>query len=141
MNVKAELVEAVKAHALAHYNDGGWDVIVECWDDEQIAERIGQARTVKGALAKFATLVDVWSDRQADAAQYDEPAPGPEPEPWRPCCSRYNIDCCGHEDENYGPKWPGVELTSAGYCNHRSDPVLACYGFDCRHPECNNPPF
>jgi len=64
---RAELVEAVKAHALEHYEDGGWDVVVECWDDEQIAECIGRARTVKGAIEKFAPIVDVWSDRQADA--------------------------------------------------------------------------
>ena len=63
----ALLVEAVKAHALAHYTRGGWDVIVECWDDAEIAEQIGNASTVKNALAAFAGLVDVWSDRQADA--------------------------------------------------------------------------
>lgn len=61
------LVEAVKAHALAHYTDGGWDVIVECWDDDEIAEQIGDASTVEDALAAFAVLVDVWGDGQADA--------------------------------------------------------------------------
>ena len=64
---KAELVEAVKAHALAHYNDGGWDVIVECYTDAEIADQIGGARTVKGALAKFRDGVSIWADRQADA--------------------------------------------------------------------------
>jgi len=62
-----ELVDAVKAHALAHYEDGGWDVVVECFDDAEIAEVIGKATTVSGALRKFATMVDVWADRQADA--------------------------------------------------------------------------
>lgn len=57
----------VKAHALAHYNDGGWDVIVECYDDEMLAEQIGRARTAKGALAKFEAAVDIWADREADA--------------------------------------------------------------------------
>jgi hypothetical protein len=28
------VVNGVKAHALAHYTDGGWDVIVECWSDD-----------------------------------------------------------------------------------------------------------
>ena len=64
---KAELVEAVKAFALAHYEDGGWDVIVECWTDEDIADRIGRARTPGGAIAKFKGVVSVWADRQADA--------------------------------------------------------------------------
>jgi len=64
----AELVEGVKAHALEHYNDGGWDVIVECYTDAEIAEHIGsRVTTVKGALAKFADAVSIWADRQADA--------------------------------------------------------------------------
>lgn len=66
-NLYTTLVEAVKAHAIAHYEDGGWDVIVEAWDDDQIREQIGYATTTKGAIAKFASAVDVYSDRQADA--------------------------------------------------------------------------
>lgn len=64
---KQELIAAVKAHALAHYNDGGWDVIVECYEDEQIAEVIGDSRTVHGALRNFASIIDVLADREADA--------------------------------------------------------------------------
>lgn len=62
-----ELIAAVKAHAIAHYNDGGWDVIVECWEDADIANAIGGARTLAGALRKLAPFIDVVSDRQADA--------------------------------------------------------------------------
>ena len=61
------LVAQVRAHALAHYNDGGWDVIVECWEDSDIAETIGKARTFKGALAKVASIVSIYDDCQADA--------------------------------------------------------------------------
>jgi len=60
-------VDAVKAYALEHYNDGGWDVIVECWEDTDILECIGDARTVEDALARVSVLVDVFADRQADA--------------------------------------------------------------------------
>lgn len=28
--------EAVRNHAIEHYNDGGWDFIVECYSDEDI---------------------------------------------------------------------------------------------------------
>lgn len=61
------LIQAVREHALDHYNDGGWDVIVECWTDEQIAETIGKARTPKGAIAKFRHVVAIYDDRQQDA--------------------------------------------------------------------------
>jgi hypothetical protein len=64
---KQELVQALKDYAIAHYNDGGWDVVVECWGDAEIAEQIGKATTLKGAIKKFEWLVDVWSDKQADA--------------------------------------------------------------------------
>lgn len=82
------LVEAVRIHAIENYNIGGWDVIVECYDDEAIAKVIGRARTVKGALAKFAPIIEVLADRQAEAAYQiraavgdDEPAtPAGEPD-------------------------------------------------------------
>lgn len=61
------LITAVRKHATENYNSGGWDVIVECYDDEAIAEVIGRARTVNGALAKFAPIIDVVADRQAEA--------------------------------------------------------------------------
>jgi len=64
-----ELVQAIKDHALDHYEDGGWDVVVECWGDAEIADTIVEAGaiTVADALEAFAPLIDVWSDRQADA--------------------------------------------------------------------------
>ncbi len=54
-----ELVQAIKDHALAHYEDGGWDVVVECFDDAEIADTIGVAGTVAEALEAFAPLIDV----------------------------------------------------------------------------------
>jgi len=62
-----ELLQAIKDHALVHSEDGGWDVVVECFDDAEIAETIGEAGTIAEALDAFAPLIDVWSDRQADA--------------------------------------------------------------------------
>lgn len=62
-----ELIAAVKAHALAHYNDGGWDVIVEAWEDSDIAECIEGAGTAAEAIAKVSRVVEVYADRQADA--------------------------------------------------------------------------
>lgn len=52
------MVEFVKAHAVEHYEDG-WDVVVECWTDEQIGEQIAGATTKEQALAAFAPLVNV----------------------------------------------------------------------------------
>lgn len=64
-----DLVAAVKAHAKENYNEGGWDVIVECWEDERIADVIAEegATTAQAAIDAFKSVVGVWADRQADA--------------------------------------------------------------------------
>jgi hypothetical protein len=49
------LVAHVQRHALDHYNQGGWDYIVECYSDAELAETIGpRVRTLDGAIAKVA---------------------------------------------------------------------------------------
>jgi hypothetical protein len=46
-----ELIDAVRAHARANYNRDGWDFLVECWGDEDIAHAMGKAKTPKSAIA------------------------------------------------------------------------------------------
>lgn len=69
-----QLVKALRDHALANYATGGWDIVVECWTDEEIAAqlRFVGATTVKDAIMSFGLLVEVWRDRQADADSYKE---------------------------------------------------------------------
>lgn len=69
MATRQELVKVVKAHALAHYEDGGWDVIVECWTDEEILQVLDEdgATDEASAIDAFASLTAIWADRQADA--------------------------------------------------------------------------
>ncbi len=73
-----ELVAAVKKHAEDHYNDGGWDVIVECWTDQELCAHIMQskAHTVDQAITSFEIPVSVWSERQSDAAFHRREAVG-----------------------------------------------------------------
>jgi len=59
--------DQIKAHAEGHYNDGGWDVIVECWDDSDIDECIEGCETFEEALKVIGDVVGVYADRQADA--------------------------------------------------------------------------
>ena len=65
----SELVQYVKDYANFHYNDGGWDVIVECWGDKDILKVLTRdnATTEEEALASFKDVVAVWADQQADA--------------------------------------------------------------------------
>jgi len=63
----AQLVEAVKAHALEHYNDdNGWDEIVEAYTDEEIAQELGNARTTRGAIREISSLVKLRHERAED---------------------------------------------------------------------------
>ena len=76
--VELSLLEQVKAYARAHYDTGGWDVVVECWSDHQITEALTvlepggwhEAATIEEALNRTALMacVTVWADQQADAA-------------------------------------------------------------------------
>jgi hypothetical protein len=60
--------DQVMAHAKAHYTDGGWDVIVECWDNDELNELLADCHGIEHeAWRVLESLVDVWSDRQADA--------------------------------------------------------------------------
>jgi hypothetical protein len=38
-----ELVDAVRAYANDNYDTDGWDVLVECWTDDEIKEKITEA--------------------------------------------------------------------------------------------------
>lgn len=57
------------AHAESHYEDGGWDVIVECFSLDEIAAQLKEdgAVTLEQAIKSFSVQIDVWADRQADA--------------------------------------------------------------------------
>jgi hypothetical protein len=50
--LRASLIEAVKKHAIENYEIEGWDIVVECYSDEDIITIIGNARTVAGAIRR-----------------------------------------------------------------------------------------
>ena len=60
------LVRAVKNHAHANYERGGWDYIVETYTDAELAEAIGSARTVAGAIRKVGAIARLLGDRRDD---------------------------------------------------------------------------
>lgn len=68
MATQAELIAAVKAHALANYESGGWDMIVECYEDAELAEEIGDATTEAEAIARVGRTAGLY-DEQRTAVQ------------------------------------------------------------------------
>ena len=64
--VLAQYVTAIKAHAIAYYETDGWDYVVECYDDAQIADIIKTARTEKGAIRMMRAHIKPRADYRAD---------------------------------------------------------------------------
>jgi hypothetical protein len=65
--MRTELVNAVKKHAVEHYNEGGWDVVVECYEDADIDRAIADATTVDGAIRNVARTVGIFDERRSEA--------------------------------------------------------------------------
>jgi hypothetical protein len=62
----AEKVAAVKAHARANYNSDGWDILVECYEDDEIAREVANEPTIQAAISKIRWLMDEVNCRRAD---------------------------------------------------------------------------
>jgi hypothetical protein len=63
---KQDLVDAVRDYAVDHYEQAGWDIVVECYTDEELAAEIGRARTVKGAIRNVGAAVGVYDGKRRD---------------------------------------------------------------------------
>jgi hypothetical protein len=61
-----DLIAAVREYALANYEKDGWDYLVECWSDEDIAKEIGKSRTVLGAISKCRRVVKLLDERRQE---------------------------------------------------------------------------
>lgn len=61
-----DLVRAVRAHAEAHYNQNGWDYLVECWSDEDIAEWVGDAKDETTAILRCADVVGTLDEMRSE---------------------------------------------------------------------------
>lgn len=62
----ADLIGAVREHALANYEQGGWDYVVECWSDADIAKEITGCTSAKVAIQKVGACVGVLDDYRSD---------------------------------------------------------------------------
>ena len=64
--VAVELVAAVRAHALEHYETDGWDFVVECWEDADIVEAIGPATTPEDAIEAVLETTRLLDERRRE---------------------------------------------------------------------------
>ena len=66
MNTKNDLIEAVKSHAYENYENGGWDYVIECLTNDDIARIIGKRRSVRGAIAAVKTHADAYGESRQE---------------------------------------------------------------------------
>jgi len=73
MTTLAEMVSAVKKHALENYNTGGWDSIVECYDASDIERELTDAvygppcTTTAEAIARIGGGADLYEEQRIGA--------------------------------------------------------------------------
>ena len=60
------LVAEVRRYAEAHYESDGWDYVVECYEDADIAAIIKSARTLAGAIRKVRSEIKHLADYRAE---------------------------------------------------------------------------
>lgn len=61
-----KLVEAVIQYAVDHYEVEGWDILVECWDDEEIWSWIEGAASEKEAIRLAAQALKPLNDQRME---------------------------------------------------------------------------
>jgi hypothetical protein len=63
-----ELVNAVKRHALDHYNEHGWDIVVECFGTDELVQLLREAgvATVEEAIAEVETFAKLHDERRRE---------------------------------------------------------------------------
>ena len=64
---KADLITAVREYAVANYDKDGFDFLVECWTDDDIANAITSAKSKSAAIAAARKAVKVLADARQDA--------------------------------------------------------------------------
>lgn len=66
MALNRPIINAVKEHAYANYNKGGWDFLVECWSDQEIADCIRGATNSEEAIERCANVVNLLDERRTE---------------------------------------------------------------------------
>jgi hypothetical protein len=65
-------VRAIRTHAIANYEKGGWDYLVECWDDDEIMEEISGCKTLAGAIKKVGSILKVMDEHRREVCSTGE---------------------------------------------------------------------
>lgn len=65
-----ELVEKIKAYAIKHYTEDGWDFVHECWGDSEIRDLLEDSpacTSFEEAVARVSEIAGILNDRRLGA--------------------------------------------------------------------------
>jgi|TARA_R110000744_G_scaffold368978_1_gene479051 hypothetical protein len=60
-------IQGIKEYALAHYNESGWDVLIECWEDDEI-EAKAEGLALPEAIRTIGAELKIYDDYRRDIA-------------------------------------------------------------------------
>lgn len=61
-----DLVNAVRTYAIKHYEQDGWDYVVECWEDKDILDVVKGCKQESQAIRKVRTEIKLIDDYRKD---------------------------------------------------------------------------
>jgi len=67
MSTPVEMIPVIRKYALENYEKNGWDVLVECWEDKDILEAIGNTSSLEVAIKKIGRILKVGHDQMIDS--------------------------------------------------------------------------
>jgi hypothetical protein len=58
--------ERIRQHATVHYTEDGWDILVECWTDEYIAEHYRGCKTYEEAVVAISNVLAAMDSHRSE---------------------------------------------------------------------------
>jgi predicted RNase H-like HicB family nuclease len=58
--------DRIRQHALVHYTENGWDILVECWPDSYIQEHFRGCKTYEEAVTAISEVLHVMDGYRSD---------------------------------------------------------------------------
>jgi len=63
---RSNWIERIREHASAHYEEDGWDILVESWTDVDIAEVIDDCVSYEEAIYALSDILSAIDDYRED---------------------------------------------------------------------------
>jgi hypothetical protein len=92
---RTELIAIVREHAAKSENyEAGWDIVVETYEDDEIAKVIGKVRTAEDAIMRMALAIAPYNERRREIeALADDDDYDPQMGTWSPALDKQPL--CG----------------------------------------------